>query len=158
RLRAVGLRPISALVDITQYVTLDLARPLHVFDAKKVQGDLTMRLARAGEKILALDGKEYALDPEMTVIADARGPQGIAGCMGGDPTKVDETTTETFLEVALFDPRRTAATGRKLGIESDARYRFERGIDPTSAEWGAEVSTRMILEICGGEASELVRA
>jgi phenylalanyl-tRNA synthetase beta chain len=158
RLRAVGLRPISALVDITQYVTLDIARPLHVFDAKKVQGDLTMRLARAGEKILALDGKTYALDTEMTVIADARGPQGIAGCMGGEETKVDENTTEVFLEVALFDPRRTAATGRKLGIESDARYRFERGVDPTSADWGTEVSTRMILEICGGETSEVVAA
>jgi phenylalanyl-tRNA synthetase beta chain len=158
RLRAVGLRPISALVDITQYVTLDLARPLHVFDAKKVQGDLTMRLARAGESIVALDGKTYALDAEMTVIADARGPQGIAGCMGGDATKVDENTTDTFLEVALFDARRTAATGRRLGIESDARYRFERGVDPTSADWGTEVSTRLILAICGGEASEVVTA
>lgn len=155
RLRAIGLRPISALVDITNYVTFDLARPLHVFDAKKVKGHPTMRLARAGEKVLALDGGEYTLDATMTVIADDAGVEAIGGIMGGEVSGVSEATTDVFLEVALFDPVRTAATGRALGIMSDARYRFERGIDPESAYWGAHVATRMILEICGGEASRL---
>jgi len=158
RLRAVGLRPISALVDITNYVTLDLGRPLHVFDAKKLAGHATMRLARAGETVQALDGKAYALDPSMTVIADDNGAQSIAGIMGGEATKCEDTTTEVFLEVALFDPIRTATTGRKLGIVSDARYRFERGVDPTSAEWGVEVAARMILDLCGGEASAVTAA
>ena len=158
RLTAIGLRPISALVDITNYVTFDLGRPLHVFDADKLKGDLVMRLARAGEKIEALDGRSYALDPTITVIADDAGVQGIAGVMGGAASGCSETTTNVFLEVALFDPVRTAATGRKLGIISDARYRFERGIDPTSARWGAEIAARLIQELCGGEASEPVSA
>ncbi len=158
RLRAIGLRPISALVDITNYVTFDLARPLHVFDAGTIAGDLTMRLARAGETIGALDGRTYTLDEEITVIADADGVQGIAGLMGGEGSGCGGDTTSVFLEVALFDPIRTAASGRKLGIESDARYRFERGIDPTSLEWGTEVATKLILELCGGEASEIVVA
>lgn len=158
RLRAIGLRPISALVDITNYVTFDLARPLHVFDADKVSGNPTMRLARDGEKILALDGNEYTLDSSMTVIADDKGVEAIGGIMGGEASGVSEWTTNVFLEVALFDTVRTAATGRALGIMSDARYRFERGIDPESAMWGAHVATRMILDICGGEASELTTA
>ncbi|MGE0743698.1 MAG: phenylalanine--tRNA ligase subunit beta [Rhodospirillales bacterium] len=158
RLRAVGLRPISALVDITNYVTLDLGRPLHVFDAKKLAGHATMRLARDGETVQALDGKTYTLDPTMTVIADDRGAQSIAGIMGGEATKCEDGTTEVFLEVALFDPVRTATTGRRLGIVSDARYRFERGVDPTSAEWGVEVAARMILDLCGGEASAVTAA
>ncbi len=156
RLLAIGLRPISALVDITNYVTFDLGRPLHVFDAARLEGGaLTMRLAKAGEKILALDGKEYELDAGMTCIADGKGVHGIAGVMGGEITGCTEATTEMFLEVALFDPIRTAATGRKLGIESDARYRFERTVDPESALWGAEVAARLVLECCGGEASDL---
>ncbi len=156
RLVAIGLRPISALVDITNYVTFDLGRPLHVFDAAKLEGGtLTMRLARAGETILALDGKEYELDDGMTCIADGEGVHGIAGVMGGEVTGCTAETTEMFLEVALFDPVRTAATGRKLKIESDARYRFERAVDPESALWGAEVAARLVLDICGGEASEL---
>ncbi|MGF1609186.1 MAG: phenylalanine--tRNA ligase subunit beta [Kiloniellales bacterium] len=158
RLRAIGLRPISALVDITNYVTFDLGRPLHVFDADKVKGDLTMRMARDGEEILALDGKSYTLDSGMTVIADDNGPHGIGGVMGGEESGVTEATTNVFLEVALFDPVRTAVTGRKLGIISDARYRFERGLDPESARWGVEVAARLILELCGGEASEPVAA
>ncbi len=158
RLRAIGLRPISALVDITNYVTYDLNRPLHVFDAAKVQGDPTMRMARAGEEILALDGETYRLAPEMVVIADQNGPEGIGGVMGGEHSGVTAETTDVFLEVALFDPVRTAATGRKLGILSDARYRFERGLDPQSAVWGTEVAARLILEICGGEASHVVSA
>ena len=158
RLTAIGLRPISALVDITNYVTFDLGRPLHVFDAAKLAGDLTMRMAREGEEILALDGKTYRLDPDMTVIADARELHSIGGVMGGEHSGCTESTTEMFLEVALFDPVRTAVTGRKLGIESDARYRFERGLDPVSAEWGAEVAARLVLEFCGGEASHTVYA
>lgn len=156
RLMAIGLRPISALVDITNYVTFDLGRPLHVFDAGKLAGGkLTMRFAKDGEKILALDGKEYALEDGMTCIADGKGVHGIAGIMGGEESGCSENTTEMFLEVALFDPIRTATTGRKLGIESDARYRFERTVDPASALWGAEVAARLVLEICGGEASKL---
>ena len=158
RLKAIGLRPISALVDITNLVTFDLCRPLHVFDADKLSGDLTMRFARDGEKILALDGKEYTLEDGMSVIADADAVHAIGGIMGGENTGCTETTTNVFLEVALFDPIRTATTGRKLGIESDARYRFERGLDPESAHWGAHVATRLILEFCGGEASELTVA
>ncbi|MFQ5773414.1 MAG: phenylalanine--tRNA ligase subunit beta [Kiloniellaceae bacterium] len=158
RLRAIGLRPISALVDITNYVTYDLNRPLHVFDADKVKGDLVMRMAREGEEVLALDGNTYRLDPEMVVIADDAGPEGIGGVMGGEGSGCTEDTTNVFVEVALFDPVRTAATGRKLGILSDARYRFERGLDPRSAVWGAEVAARLVLDICGGEASEVVSA
>jgi phenylalanyl-tRNA synthetase beta chain len=146
RLLAIGLRPISALVDITNFVTHDLGRPLHVFDAKKIAGDLTMRFAKPGEKILALDGYEYELDPAMTVIADANAVHGIGGIMGGQASGCTSDTTEMFLEVALFDSSRTARSGRALGIESDARYRFERGLDPQSALWGPEVAARLVLE------------
>ncbi|MCW5734579.1 MAG: phenylalanine--tRNA ligase subunit beta [Enhydrobacter sp.] len=158
RLKAIGLRPISTLVDITNLVTFDLNRPLHVFDAKKLSGDLVMRQAREGEMIQALDGKVYELDPSVSVIADSRGVHGIGGVMGGEETGVQEDTTEVFLEVAYFTPIKVAATGRKLGIQSDARYRFERGIDPQSVEWGTDVATRLILELCGGEASEITRS
>jgi phenylalanyl-tRNA synthetase beta chain len=156
RLKAIGLRPISALVDITNYVTYDLGRPLHVFDADKVKGNPTMRFARDGENILALDGREYSLDDSMLVIADENGPEGIGGVMGGEVSGCTLETTNVFLEVALFDPIKVAETGRKLGINSDARYRFERGLDPASAEWGVQVATRLILELCGGEASQEV--
>ena len=158
RLRSIGLRPISALVDITNFVTFDLGRPLHVFDADKVKGDLTMRMAREGEEIPALDGKTYRLDPDMVVIADETGPQGIGGVMGGEPSSCTEATTAVFLEVALFDPVRVAATGRRLAIQSDARYRFERGLDPESARWGVEVAAKLITELCGGEASDTTAA
>jgi len=158
RLKAIGLRPISALVDITNYVTFDLGRPLHVFDADKLQGHLTMRFARAGEQILALDGRTYELDPETLVIADEAGPQGIGGVMGGEESGCTEETKNVFLEVALFDPIMVAFTGRRLGIQSDARYRFERGLDPESGRWGVDVATRLILDLCGGEASETVSA
>jgi phenylalanyl-tRNA synthetase beta chain len=126
---------------------------LHVFDLAKVDGDLTMRFARNGEKVDALDGETYTLDDGMTVIADANQVQGIGGVMGGAVSGCSEETTDVFLEVALFDPIRTAMTGRKLGIQSDARFRFERTVDPQSAEWGAEVAARMILDLCGGEVS-----
>lgn len=155
RLRAIGLRPISALVDITNYVTFDLARPLHVFDAAKVAGNVTMRMANDGETVTALDGEEYTLDSSMIVIADDNGVEAIGGIMGGEISGVNDDTTDVFLEVALFDSIRTATSGRMLGIMSDARYRFERGVDPESAYYGAHVATRMILDLCGGEASNL---
>lgn len=159
RLLSIGLRPISALVDITNLVTYDLGRPLHVFDADKLfggkgEGALTMRLAADDEACTALDEEEYTLDSEMVVIADNKGVHGIGGVMGGLETGVTESTTNVFLEVALFDPIRVARTGRALGIESDARYRFERGVDPLSAKWGDDVAARLILELCGGEASK----
>ena len=159
RLTAIGLRPISALVDITNYVTHDLARPLHVFDIERLHGaTVTARLATEGESLAALNGKTYALTGEMTVIADAAGPEAIAGIMGGEASGCTEATTTLFLESAWFDPVRTATTGRKLDILSDARFRFERGVDPAFVRDGAEIATRLILEICGGEASELVVA
>ena len=158
RLEAIGLRPISALVDITNFVTFDLNRPLHVFDAGKLAGDLTVRFARPGERLLALNGRDYELDPEITAIADSRGVASLGGVIGGEPTGCTEATTEVFVEAALFDPIRTAATGRRLEILSDARYRFERGIDPAFVGPGLEVATRLILELCGGEPSEIVTA
>jgi len=158
RLRAIGLRPISALVDVTNYMTHAYGRPLHVFDAAKVTGNISARLARPGETIEALDGRTYTLDETMTVIADEVAPEAIAGVMGGEASGVTAETTEVFLESAWFDPVRTAATGRKLNLNSDARYRFERGVDPAFAEPGAEIATRLILEMCGGEASEILVA
>jgi len=156
RLTAIGLRPISALVDITNYVMMDLGRPLHAYDADKVTGDIFIRLASKGEKYLALDGREYEFDDEMIVIGDDHGVDDLAGIMGGERSGCGDETTNMFLEAAIFDPVRTAATGRKLGIHSDARYRFERGLDPTGPWWGSEIAARLVLEICGGEASELV--
>ncbi|KJS35093.1 MAG: phenylalanyl-tRNA synthetase subunit beta [Rhodospirillaceae bacterium BRH_c57] len=158
RLTAVGLRPISALVDITNFVTIDRARPLHVFDADKLTGGITPRMGKAGETIEALNDKSYEVDESVVVIADDAGPQAIGGVIGGTATGCTETTTTVFVESALFDARRVAATARKLGIESDAKHRFERGVDPASAVWGAEMATRLILDLCGGEASELVVA
>ena len=158
RLRAIGLRPISALVDITNYVTFDIGRPLHVFDADGVEGDIHVRLSRPGETLLALDGKEYSLDAAMTVVADEARAEGLGGVMGGAASGCTAETRNVILEVALFDPIRTATTGRKLGIESDARYRFERGLDPEMVLPGVEYATRLILELCGGEASDVVVA
>ncbi len=158
RLEAIGLRPISALVDITNFVTYDLNRPLHVFDADKVAGDVTMRMAKAGEEVLALDGKSYPLDGETLVIADEKVPEAIAGIMGGEETGCTLETRNVFLEVAYFDPIRVARAGRRLGLSSDALYRFERGIDPEGLCWGVDVASALILEICGGEASHPVLA
>jgi phenylalanyl-tRNA synthetase beta chain len=158
RLESIGLRPISALVDITNFLTFDLNRPLHVFDAGKLRGDLVVRFARRGERLLALNGREYELDPEITAIADDNGVQSLGGVIGGEPTGVTDETTEIYVEAALFDPVRTAATGRRLEIVSDARYRFERGIDPEFTGPGLAIATRLILELCGGEPSEVVRA
>jgi len=158
RLRAVGLRPINALVDITNFITVDRGRPLHVFDAAKVKGDLVVRRAKAGEEILALDGRTYKLDPEVCVIADDNGVESIAGIMGGEASGCDEGTTDVLVESALWDPLNIAQTGRRLGISSDARHRFERGVDPAFMRPGLELATRMILDLCGGEASEIVVA
>ena len=156
RLTAVGLRPISALVDITNYVMLDLGRPLHAYDANKVHGDISIRMGKVGESYMALNGKEYAFDESMIVIGDDNGPDDLAGIMGGEKTGCSDDTTDMFLEVAIFDPVNVATTGRKLGVLSDARFRFERGLDQTGPYWGAEVATKLVLELCGGEASELV--
>jgi phenylalanyl-tRNA synthetase beta chain len=157
RLTAVGLRPISALVDVTNFFTLDVNRPLHVFDAKKIAGSrLLVRLAKAGEIIKALNGKEYTLTGTETVIVDDKGVESLGGVIGGEATGCTETTTDVFVEAALFDPIRTAATGRRHEIVSDARYRFERGLDPAAVIEGMEAATRLIMELCGGEPSELV--
>ena len=157
RLKAVGLRPISALVDITNYVMMDLGRPLHVYDADKIEGGhLTIRLAKDGEKFQALNGKEYTLDSEIVAISDDHGVDDLAGVMGGERTGVSDETTSVFLETAIFDPIRVAMAGRKLNLLSDARYRFERGLDQTSPFWGTDVATRLILALCGGECSDIV--
>jgi phenylalanyl-tRNA synthetase beta chain len=157
RLRAIGLRPISALVDITNYFTFGLNRPLHVFDAAKVKGDLVIRPAREGETLLALDGKTYTLSPGQMVIADDNGPESLAGIMGGEASGCTPETTDVFLESAFWDPITIAATGRALKINSDARYRFERGVDPAFTLPGLELATQMILDLCGGEAGSVVQ-
>ncbi|QFT47719.1 Phenylalanine--tRNA ligase beta subunit [Roseivivax sp. THAF40] len=158
QLKAIGLRPISFLVDVTNFFTFDRNRPLHVFDAGKVQGDLRVHLSKGGEELLALDEKTYTLGPGMTVISDDNGVESLGGIMGGEASGVTEETTDVFLEAAFFDPVRTAYTGRALKINSDARYRFERGIDPAWTPEGIEHATRMILDHAGGEASEVVVA
>ncbi len=157
-LKAIGLRPISTLVDITNFFTYDRNRPLHVFDADKVQGDLRVHRAKGGETFLGLDEKDYTLEADMTAISDENGVESLAGIMGGLETGCTDETTNVFLEAAFFDPIRTAYTGRALKINSDARYRFERGIDPAWTPVGIEHATRMILDLCGGEASEVVVA
>ncbi|HEY8564252.1 MAG TPA: phenylalanine--tRNA ligase subunit beta [Beijerinckiaceae bacterium] len=154
RLTAIGLRPINALVDVTNYVTFDRGRPLHVFDAAKVKGNLTVRLAESGEEVLALDGRTYRLDGDTVVIADEAGVESIAGIMGGEHSGCDEGTTDVLIESALWDPLNVARTGRRLGIVTDARYRFERGVDPAFCLPGLDLATRLVLELCGGEASE----
>ncbi|WP_102226565.1 phenylalanine--tRNA ligase subunit beta [Acidimangrovimonas sediminis] len=157
RLRAIGLRPISALVDITNLFTMDLNRPLHVFDVAKVKGGaLTIHPAQGGEEILALDGKTYTLAPGMMAISDAEEVESIAGIMGGELSGCTEETTDVFLESAYWDPITVATTGRALKINSDARYRFERGVDPEFTLPGLELATQMVLDLCGGEASEVV--
>jgi phenylalanyl-tRNA synthetase beta chain len=156
RLTAIGLRPISALVDITNFLTFDVNRPLHVFDAGRIKGDLVVREARPGEALAALNGRTYTLDDAMTVIADDAEVLGLGGVIGGESTGCTEATTDVLVEAALFDPVRTAATGRKLNLQSDARYRFERGLDPAFVVPGMEIATRLILDLCGGKPSEIV--
>lgn len=157
RLTAVGLRPISALVDVTNYFNITFGRPLHVFDADKVKGQITVRSARDGEKLTALDGKEYALSDGMVVIADENGVESIAGIMGGEASGCEESTTRVLLESAYFTPESIAKTGQKLILTSDSRQRFERSVDPASTiPFGADMAAQMIAELCGGECSELI--
>ena len=157
RLKAIGLRPVSALVDVTNFFTYGLNRPLHVFDALKIKGNLRVHPAAGGEEFLALDGKTYTLRPGMMAISDDAGVQSLAGIMGGDASGCTEATTEVFLESAYWDPITIAATGRAIRINSDARYRFERGVDPAFTVPGLELATQMILDLCGGAASEVVQ-
>src|SRR5690348_15160891 len=158
RLSSIGLRPINALVDITNFMTYDRARPLHVFDAKKVHGHLTVRRAKDGETLLALDGRTYTLDSNICVIADDKGVESLAGIMGGEESGCDENTTDVLIESALWNEINIAQSGRKLGINSDARYRFERGIDPAYMIPGLDRATQMVLDFCSGEASEVALA
>ena len=154
-LRAIGLRPISKLVDVTNFFTYDSNRPLHVFDVDKMTGGLRIHRAQGGEHLTALDDKAYTLAPGMMVISDAQGPESIAGIMGGLDTGVTGDTVDVFLESAYWDHVEIALTGRALKINSDARYRFERGVDPAFTLPGLELATAMILDLCGGEASEV---
>jgi phenylalanyl-tRNA synthetase beta chain len=158
RLKAAGQRPISALVDITNYVMIDLGRPSHAYDIAKLTGGLTARAARKGEKVLALNEKEYALEPFMTVIADDAQVHDIGGIMGGEDSGVSDATTDVMLEVAYFTPERIARSGQALGLTSDARSRFERGVDPAFLDEGLAILTGLILDICGGEPSAEIRA
>jgi phenylalanyl-tRNA synthetase beta chain len=158
RLKSAGQRPISALVDITNYVMLDLGRPAHAYDISKLNGGLTARAARDGERVLALNEKEYVLEPFVTVIADDAQVHDIGGIMGGEESGVSESTTDVMLEVAYFTPERIARTGQALGLTSDARSRFERGVDPAFLDDGLSILTGLIVDICGGEASAEVRA
>jgi phenylalanyl-tRNA synthetase beta chain len=158
RLSAIGLRPINALVDITNYITYDRGRPLHVFDAAKVKGDLVVRRGRSGDQLLALDGKTYALDDSICVIADERGVESLAGIMGGEASGCTDATTDVLIESALWDEINIAHTGRQLNINSDARYRFERGVDPAFMLPGLELATGMVLDLCGGTPSTVTSA
>jgi phenylalanyl-tRNA synthetase beta chain len=154
RLTSIGLRPINTLVDITNFMTFDRGRPLHVFDAAKVKGNLTVRRAQDGETLKALDGRTYTLDSSVCVIADDHGVESLAGIMGGEASGCDENTTDVLIESALWNEINIAQTGRKLGINSDARYRFERGVDPAFMVPGLEMATRLVMEMCGGSPSE----
>ncbi len=155
RLKSIGLRPINALVDITNYISFDRARPLHVYDADRLQGSIHVRAGKAGETLVALDGETYELDDQMCVIADDKAVLGLGGIMGGEDTGCTEATTNVFIESAWFDPINTARTGRRLNLMSDARYRFERGVDPSSIEPGLHLATQMVLDLCGGKASKV---
>ncbi|MEM0906453.1 MAG: phenylalanine--tRNA ligase subunit beta [Pseudomonadota bacterium] len=158
RLTAIGLRPINRLVDVTNYVSYDLGRPLHVFDADRVSGDIVVRNARDGEEVLALDGKTYTLNPSMCVIADDNGVESLAGVMGGEASGCHDGTTRVLVESALWEPINIARTGRALGIHSDARHRFERGVDPAFTLPGLDHATALILSLCGGRAGNVTLA
>src|SRR5436309_2191572 len=158
RLKAAGQRPISALVDITNYLTIGFGRPAHVYDLAQLHGHLGARRARDGEKVLALNEKEYVLDSSMCVIADANEVHDIGGIMGGEHSGVGAETTDVVLEIAFFEPEHIARTGQKLGLTSDARSRFERGVAPAFLDDGLAILAGLGIDICGGEASEVVRA
>src|SRR3954447_18224536 len=157
RLKTAGQRPISALVDITNYVMIDHGRPAHAYDIAKLSGGLTARAAKPGEKVLALNEKEYSLEPFMTVIADDKQVHDIGGIMGGEDSGVNADTTDVMLEVAYFTPERIARTGQALGLTSDARTRFERGVDPAFLDDGLAILTGLIVDICGGEPSSALQ-
>ena len=157
RLKAIGQKPISTLVDITNYLMIDLGRPLHVYDMAKLQGPLTARLGKAGEEVLALNGKSYTVDETMTVIADTQAVHDIGGIMGGEHSGASEATTDVLIECAYFTPERIAVTGQKLGLTSDARGRFERGVDPAFLDDGLSIATDLVMKLCGGSASEATR-
>ncbi len=156
RLTAIGLRPINALVDITNFISYDRARPLHVYDLAKLKGNISARMGQTGESFVALDGKTYEITPNMCVIADDNGVLGLGGIMGGETTGCDENTTDVFIESAYFAPLSIFQTGRATGIQSDAKYRFERGVDPDFVAGGLDLATQMVIELCGGEASKSV--
>jgi phenylalanyl-tRNA synthetase beta chain len=158
RLKSAGQRPISLLVDLTNYLMLGFGRPAHAYDLAKLSGAVVARRAKGGEQVLALNEKTYTLDSEMTVIADDNGVHDIAGIMGGEHSGVSETTTDVLLEIAYFDPARIGATGRKLGLASDARTRFERGVDPAFLDEGLDLLTGLMVDLAGGTPSEVVRA
>lgn len=158
KLKSIGLRPISALVDITNYFTVTYCRPLHVYDADKIKGNIIVRDSKAGESFDALNDKSYTLKDGMTVIADTSGVLGLAGIVGGTSTGSEDDTTNVYLECAYFDPMKTARTGRDLEVLSDARYRFERGIDPEFMADATEMATQMIIDLCGGQAGSVIKA
>ena len=157
RLKAIGQKPISTLVDITNYLMIDLGRPLHVYDMAKLKGPLTARPGKAGEEVLALNGKTYTVDETMTVIADDAAVHDIGGIMGGEHSGASEATTDVLIECAYFTPERIAVTGQRLGLTSDARGRFERGVDPAFLDEGLSIATDLVVKLCGGSASEATR-
>ena len=158
KLKAIGQKPISMLVDITNFVSVDLGRPLHVYDRAKLSGALVARKARDGEQVLALNGKTYTLDASMTVIADDEIVHDIGGIMGGEHSGVSATTTDVLIECAYFDPAHIARTGQKLALTSDARQRFERGVDPAFLDDGLAIATKLVLDHCGGSPSAIARS
>ena len=155
RLESIGIKSINCLVDITNFINFDRGRPLHVYDANKINNKIGARDAKVGEKILALDGKDYELKPGICVIADNEKVLGIGGIMGGNESGSTIETNDVFIESAYFDPIKTALSGRALNIISDSRYRFERGVDPEYVIEGLNLATQMILDLCGGEAGEI---
>jgi phenylalanyl-tRNA synthetase beta chain len=157
RLESIGLRPINSIVDITNFVLMEMGQPLHAFDLDKLNGGIVVRMAAEGEKFLALDGQTYALQTDDLVIADSQRPVAIAGVMGGEETGVTETTVNVLLESAYFAPSGIRRTSRRLGLSSDSSYRFERGIDPQQVLGASELATKLILSIAGGTAEEVVR-
>ena len=158
QLKAIGQKPISTLVDITNYIMIDLGRPLHVYDMATLKGGLVARRGRPGEQVLALNGKTYAIDDSMTVIADDEAVHDIGGIMGGEHSGAQDGTTDVLIECAYFTPERIAVTGQKLGLTSDARGRFERGVDPAFLDDGLSIATYLVTHLCGGSASEATRA
>ena len=152
RLRRAGLRPISAIVDVTNYVMLELGQPMHAYDLNRLKGAIVVRFAKAGETLTLLDGRTIELTPDVLVIADEQTVLGLAGVMGGEDSGISDATTDVFLEVAYFDPSTIAGRGRRYGLVTDASQRFERGVDPTLQERAIERATQLLLDCAGGQA------